>query len=251
MLSNLKKFEKNFNHNLHIEFFWFFQIIYSICEWKQKKKFEVTLHQINKNDIKKSILFLSKSLTSAKKSYWSIELKTAALIWTFTKLSQYFDSESFTIMTDHFVFKTVFQTKITDRRSVKLNEWIMFLFIFLSRMKIRHRSEKTHQNADDLSRLSSKLKKKKIVKAMSVKIKRQSKDDFASVEIDQIQKSKIDFFQFEINQNFEENSDLKKKNFENSEKKKKFRIKKKKLYRNHNRSKWFINQNRFRALRWF
>ena len=86
----------------------------------------------------------------------------------------------------------------------------MFLFIFLSRMKIRHRSEKTHQNADNLLRFSSKSKKK-IVKIMSVKIKKQSKNNFASVKADQVQKSKIDFFQFEINQNFEKNSDLKKK----------------------------------------
>ena len=46
---------------------------------------------------------------------------------------------------------------------------------------------------------------------MFVKIKKQSKNNFVSVETDQVQKSKIDFFQFEINQNFEKNSNLKKK----------------------------------------
>ena len=206
-----------------LNFFDFFRSFILYVNESKKKKFEVILHQINKNGIKKSILFLFKSLTSAEENYWSIKSKTATLIWALTKLLQYFDSESFTVVTDHFALKTALQTKITNRRSAKLNEWIMFLFTFLFRMEIRHRSEKTHQNADDLSRLSSRSKKKKIVKIMFMKIKKQSKNDFASVKTDQIQKSKIDSFQFEINQNSERNSDLKKKkNFENSEKKENF-----------------------------
>ena len=56
---------------------------------------------------------------------------------------------------------------------------------------------------------------------MFVKIKKQSKNNFVSVETDQIQKSKIDFFQFEINQNFEKNSNLKKKKISKILKKKK------------------------------
>ena len=110
----------------------------------------------------------------------------------------------------------------------------VFIYFFF-RMKIRHRSEKIHQNADDLLRLSSKSKKK-IVKIMFVKTKKQSKNDFVSAETDQVQKSKIDFFQFEINQNFEKNSDLKKKTTSKILKKEKI-SNQKKSYRSHSRSK--------------
>ena len=59
-------------------------------------------------------------------------------------------------MTDHSVLKLALQTKIIEKRSAKLNEWVMFLSIFLSRMTIIHRVGKTHQNVDALFRLFTK-----------------------------------------------------------------------------------------------
>ncbi len=119
----------------------------------KERNFEIVLHQIEKNDVKRSILFLSKNLTEVEFRYWARKLKTATLIWIFIKLFQYFDDESFTIIIDHFALKSALQTKTTERRFARLNEWAMFLFTFLSRMIIIHKFEKNHLNADELSRL--------------------------------------------------------------------------------------------------
>ena len=118
----------------------------------KKWSFEMTIHQLNKNGIEKFILFFSKCLLNAKTKYWSTELKTAVFVWTLTKFFQYFDDDFFTVVTNHFALKTVFQTNITDRKLARLNEWIMFLSIFLSKMTIVHRSKRFHLNADELFR---------------------------------------------------------------------------------------------------
>jgi hypothetical protein len=82
------------------------------------------------------------------------ELETAALVWALTKLPQYFDDEPFTVIMDHSALKSAPQTRNTERRSARLNEWAMFLATYLPRMKIIHESGKAHLNADDLSRLA-------------------------------------------------------------------------------------------------
>jgi hypothetical protein len=119
----------------------------------KERSFEIVLHQIEKNEVKRSILFLSKSLTEVEFRYWATKLETTAFVWAFIKLFQYFDDESFTIITDHFAFKSALQIKTTERRFARLNEWVMFFFTFLSRMIIIHKFEKDHLNADELSRL--------------------------------------------------------------------------------------------------
>ena len=175
----------------------FFRSFILYVDESKKKEFEVTLHQINKNGVKRSILFLFRSLTSAEKNYWATKLKATTLVWAFIKLSQYFDFESFTVVTDHFALKTALQTKTTDRRSAKLNEWVMFLSTFLPRMKIRHRSKKTHQNANDLFRLPSEPENEKIKIMFTI-----------------VEKQFEKIFQFEVNQK-SENSE----NFESKSKK--------------------------------
>ena len=117
-------------------------------EWN----FEMTIHQLNKNDVEKFILFFSKCLSDAKNNYWFTKLKTAVLIWTLIRFFQYFDDDFFTVVTNHFVLKTILQTNTIKKKSTRLNEWIMFLFIFLSKMTIVHRSKKFHLNADELFR---------------------------------------------------------------------------------------------------
>ena len=119
----------------------------------KKRRFEIALHQIDKNEVKRSILYLSKCLTDAETRYWTIELKTETLIWILTKLPQYFDDGSFTVVTNHSTLKTTLQTNTSEKRFVKFNEWIMFFAKFESRMTIIHRPGTQHQNADGLSRL--------------------------------------------------------------------------------------------------
>lgn len=102
----------------------------------KEKGYEITLHQIGRDKIKKSILFLFKSLFDAEIRYWATKLEVDVLIWVLTKLSKYFDESSFIVITNHMTFKTALQRKITERRSAWLNKWAMYLFTFLSRMTI-------------------------------------------------------------------------------------------------------------------
>ena len=88
----------------------------------KKKRFEIAFHQIEKNDVEKSILFLSRSLNNAEIRYWVTKLKTEILIWVLTKFSQYFDEGPFIVMIDYSTLKTALQTKITDRKSARFNE---------------------------------------------------------------------------------------------------------------------------------
>ena len=134
-------------------YFDFFKSFILYVDDNKKKEFETAVHQVNKEDVKRSILFLSRDLSDAKTRYWAIELKIDALIWALIKLSQYFDDEIFTVITDHTTLKSTLQNKSFDRRSTRLNEWIMYLSIYLSRIKIVHRARKSHNNVDELSRL--------------------------------------------------------------------------------------------------
>ena len=127
----------------------------------KEQDYEVTLHQKNKNKEKKSILFLSRSLSLIEIKYWSIELKINVLIWIFIKLFQYFDDKSFKMIIDYFVLKTTLQIQNTKRRFNKFNEWFMFLSKFLSRKNIMHKIKISHQNANELFKLLFSLNKNK------------------------------------------------------------------------------------------
>ena len=119
----------------------------------KKKNFEIVLHQVEKNEIERFIFFLSRDLFDAKTKYWITKLKTNVLIWALIKLSQYFDDESFTMIIDYIALKFALQIKITNRKSIRFNEWFMYLSIYLSKMKIIHRAEKIHNNANDFFKI--------------------------------------------------------------------------------------------------
>lgn len=88
----------------------------------KKQNYDVVLHQLYKDEEERSILFLSRLLSDAKTKYWSIELKIEVLVWALIKLLQYFDNESFTVVTNHVALKTALQTNITKKQSTRLNE---------------------------------------------------------------------------------------------------------------------------------
>ena len=88
-----------------------------------------------------------------KQNIEQLNWKVDVLIWIFTKLFQYFDDDSFTIIIDHITFKFAFQIKTTKRRFSRLNEWFMYLFIYLSKMKIIHKVDKIYNNANELFKL--------------------------------------------------------------------------------------------------
>lgn len=74
----------------------------------------VALHQEDKNRVKRPILFLFGSLFDAETRHLSTELKTGALVWTLTKLPQYFDDSPFTVITDDPAFKIALQTNTNN-----------------------------------------------------------------------------------------------------------------------------------------
>lgn len=162
MSSSMKMFEERVNQNIYFNFFEFHTIFHFVCRRKQKTKIRNNSSSKKQKRKKKSILFLFRSLFDAKTKYWFIELKIKTLIWIFIKFFQYFDVDSFTMITNHFALKNAFQTNTINKRSTRLNDWIMYLSTFFSKMIIIHRIEKIHQNANNLSRLSTKNVKMKI-----------------------------------------------------------------------------------------
>jgi predicted XRE-type DNA-binding protein len=141
--------------NAIIKIFWNFSRFFILyVDESKKRSFKIVLHQIEKNDVKRFILFLFKSLIEVESRYWATKLKTTTFVWALTKLSQYFDDDFFIVIIDHFALKSTLQTRIIERRSQRLNEWVMFFSTFLSKMTIIHRLDKNHLNADELSRLT-------------------------------------------------------------------------------------------------
>jgi hypothetical protein len=93
--------------------------------------------------------FFFRNLFDVESKYWATKLKTNVLMWTFIKLFQYFDDESFIVIIDHIILKFVFQIKIIDRRSTRLNKWSMYFSIYLFKIKIIHRAKKIHNNVNN------------------------------------------------------------------------------------------------------
>jgi hypothetical protein len=83
----------------------------------KKRDFEIAFHQIEKNDVKRSIFFLFKNLIEIESRYWVTKLKTTTFVWALTKLSQYFDDEFFIVIIDHFALKLTLQIRIIERKS--------------------------------------------------------------------------------------------------------------------------------------
>ena len=140
-------FKKIFIISEILTFFDFSKSFILYCDGSKKRKYDIIVHQMKKNEMKRSIFFF-RCFINAKTNYWTIKLKTRILIWTLIKLLQYFDDEFFTIVIDHSILKTILQININDKRSVRFNEWIMFLFTFQSRMTIIHKKKfiKTQTN---------------------------------------------------------------------------------------------------------
>ena len=63
-------------------------------------------------------------------------------------------------MTNHSTLKTAFQTKIIDRKSIRFNEWSMYLFTFLSRMIIIHRKKNTSKRERFVQIFDNDIRKK-------------------------------------------------------------------------------------------
>jgi hypothetical protein len=131
-----------------------------------KKEFEVFVYHVKKDrkDVTKStiiesIVFLSKTLTSAKKRYWSTKLEVIAVVWIVKKLHHMIrTSKHFTIIwTDHSVIVSIIkQTKMNTFNTNKLNLRLVKVDIYLSQfdLNVRHKSDRDHVISNALFRLS-------------------------------------------------------------------------------------------------
>ena len=146
-------FKKKFCTTYILTYSNFFKSFILYVDDNNKKTYDAILHQIDNDDVKRSILFIFRDLSNVEIRYWITKLKVEALIWVLIKLFQYFDDDTFIVITDHTALKETLQTKIKNQRLTRLNEWSMFFFTYFSRMKIIHRFEKSHQNVDELFRL--------------------------------------------------------------------------------------------------
>jgi hypothetical protein len=138
-----------------------------------KKEFEVIIYHLkeeidekflkessSKRDIE-SILFLSKTLFSAKSRYWSTKLKMTKLIWTIRKIAHMIKSSkhSTIIYTNHEIISILTATiKLITLSTNRLNMKLIRVFMYFSqfRLNICHRSEKFNIISNALSRLSVK-----------------------------------------------------------------------------------------------
>jgi hypothetical protein len=92
----------------------------------KERNFEIVLHQIEKNDVKRFILFLFKSFSEVESKYWATKLKTTTFVWALTKLSQYFDDDFFIVIIDYFALKSTLQTRIIEKKSQRI-QWISYV----------------------------------------------------------------------------------------------------------------------------
>lgn len=114
--------KKKFCKTLTLMFFNFAFLFALYVNESKKREYDVIMHQIELNDEERSILFFFKYLTKVESRYWFIKLEMRTLVWAFNKLSQYFDDDSFTIITNHFALNSTLQINTTEKRFVRLNE---------------------------------------------------------------------------------------------------------------------------------
>jgi hypothetical protein len=107
------------------------------------------LSQLDAEQHKHPIIFLSRSLTDAEKNYAATELECLAIVWAVRKLHPYLDGSDFTLITDHSALQWLFDYNGSNKRLVR---WTMDLQPYRPHMTIRYKPGRVHSNADPLSR---------------------------------------------------------------------------------------------------
>ncbi len=118
-----------------------------------------------------SILFLSRTLNSAERNYWSTKLKVADLVWIIRKIRHIMKS-TLRLLTiiyiNHAVAVTIAKqtsliTANTDKLNLRLIQASQYLSIF--QLNIRHKTDKANIMLDALFRLLRKKLELKLMKA--------------------------------------------------------------------------------------
>ena len=99
------------------------------------------------------IAYASKSLTDQERNWSTTEREAFAVVWSTDKFRCYLLGQEFTLVTDHQALKWLFNR---SNPTGKIAHWIFRLQEY--QYKVVYRPEKTHQNADALSRLPQEKK---------------------------------------------------------------------------------------------
>jgi hypothetical protein len=132
-------------------------IVYHLKESVDEK---LKQRSFSKRDVE-SILFLSKTLFSAKSRHWSTKLKMTELVWAIKKIAHIIKSSkhSTIIYIDHdvsSVITTIIKLSISSTNRFNMKLMRVFMYFSQFRLNIRHRSEKFNVVSNALSRLSVK-----------------------------------------------------------------------------------------------
>lgn len=129
-----------------------------------KDGFGAFAYHLQKSDIAKStliepIVFLSKTLSPAKKRYWPTELEVAAMVWVVRKLHHMIraSKQKTIIWTDYSATSSIVnQTNLFTFNIDKLNLRLVRAAMYLSQFEldIRHKADRDHVILDALFRLS-------------------------------------------------------------------------------------------------
>lgn len=176
-LKFFKVIQSNFQNSTFLLHFDVKRSLYMNVDAFKRYKFEAILYHVMrdseidiilKNDktIKFSrtkvqlILFLSKVLSTAKRNYWSTELKMTDLVWLVRKtrhlIEADFNVHIALMFTNHTVVTNIArQMKLVFFNTDKLNLRLIRISQYLSQfnLNIRYRSDKIHLVSDVLSRL--------------------------------------------------------------------------------------------------
>ena len=106
----------------------------------------------------KPILFLSRLLTKAEKSYWLTELEVAGLVWVLKKVRHMAESTTTHILTDHSsIVDIATQKSLNTSAAWKMNLRLVRASKFFQRfdLDVKHKPGKDNVVPDALSRLAS------------------------------------------------------------------------------------------------
>ena len=125
------------------------------------------------------VLFISRALSPAEKSYSATELECLGVYWCFSKLSHYIDGSHLTVITDHQALQWLWNIKSTTNS--RLYRWAILLLPYKKKLKIIHRSGIAHSNVDLLSRFPCNNMTSTITSTLSSRMAEQygADEDFA------------------------------------------------------------------------
>ena len=145
------------------------------------------LSHIMPDGSERPVSLASRSLSKAERNYASIDREACAIMFGIRKFHKYLFGRGFKIITDHkpLIYLMSEKKSIPDVTSPRMLQWIVELSAY--EYSIEHKSGKTHQNADALSRLpvdDSELQRKRKANVPHATIRYHSNECCGSERLD-------------------------------------------------------------------